>query len=126
MAEFAKDKKVNKLIYSRAALLLVIVVVLMLGLSVISVFQKRQEAHTKAQSAENEYNTLLDRRAHTEAEIKRLQTDTGVEQAIRDKYRAVKDGEELVVVVDKTDQANALKATQNVSFFTRIVNWFKK
>lgn len=127
MATFAKEKKIQKILYSRLTVALLAVVVFFLGFSVYSVFEKKQQAQSQANIAEQETKTLLLRKAKTQTEIENLQTDEGIEEILRNKYRAAKDGEGLVVVVDRTSQDDQIKIdSKKISIFERISQFFGK
>ncbi len=126
MATFAKEKKFEKILYSRITVILLLIVVLFLSFSVYSVFEKRQQAQSRATVAEQEAQALSLRKAKTQTEIQNLQTNEGIEQVLRDKYRAAKDGEGLVVIVDRTSKNTTNKDEDvNISIFERISRFFR-
>ncbi len=89
------------------------VIVVFLAFSVYSVFQKRHEAAVNAKTAEYEVTMLRESEAKTKAQIERLGTEAGVEEAIRNKYRAAKPGEGLIVITDDSkDRKTAPLAPQ--------------
>ena len=107
MARFEKRRKMQSLLYNRTTVVILAVVTVLLGFSAFSVFQKREEAYQNAKTAEYQVKTLTEREQKTQEEINELQTNEGVEAAIRDEYQASKDGEGLVVVVDPATHGNA-------------------
>ena len=126
MAQFEKRRQFQKILYSRVSVAVLMIIVIFLGFSVFSVFQKRHEAFVNEQTAARELKTLSDRQTQTNEEIAKLNTDAGVEEVIRDKYRAEKDGEGLVVIVAKDDSTaeNAGQTPQSISIWQRILNFF--
>ncbi len=102
MSRFEKRKKIQKFLYNPAAVVVLGCIVLFLGFSVFSVFQKRHEAFVNAKNAEYELTSLRQTEARIQAQIDRLETESGIEEAIRNKYRAAKEGEGLVVITDDT------------------------
>ena len=59
------------------------------------------------------------------AEIERLKTETGVEQEIREKFNLVKEGEEVIVVVDKDTEADSSSGVTEISFWQRVLDWLR-
>lgn len=105
MAHFEKRKKIQKFLYHPATTVVLFFIVLFLGFSVFSVFQKRHEAYVNATNAEYELRMLRESETRIQGQIDRLETDAGIEEAIRNKYRAAKEGEGLVVITDDTRSA---------------------
>lgn len=127
MTTFAKEKKIQKVLYSRLTVVLLVIVVFFLGFSVYSVFEKKQQAESQASIAEKETKALLSRKVKTETAIENLQTDEGIEEILRNKYRAAKEGEGLVVVVDRTPENNQAEIDdKKISIFERISRFFGK
>ena len=106
MSRFQKKKELTKIIHSRAVLVILIIICLLLGYSVVSVYGKSREAvHNRDVAVEN-LKELKDKQVTLQGEINDLNTPSGVEDAIRDKFRAVKDGEGLIVIVDNDKDNN--------------------
>jgi cell division protein FtsB len=127
MARFEKRRKFENFFYTRTAVVILALVAVLFGLSVISVFEKRHEAAQNAHEAEYEVQTLSARQAKTEQSIKTLNTDAGVEEAIRNKYRAAKDGEGLVVIMDQS-QTETVRAPQPQvpqTWWQKFISFFK-
>lgn len=58
--------------------------------------------------------------------IRNLQTSRGVEGELRTRFNAAKEGEELIMVVEGKNTANALDVSATpVSLWQKIKNWFK-
>ena len=100
MARFEKRHKFENFFYTKTMIGVLSLVVILFTFSVVSVFEKRHEAKENALSAQHEVETLSQHQAKTQQSIDNLHTDAGVEEAIRNKYRAAKDGEGLVVIMD--------------------------
>lgn len=64
---------------------------------------------------------LEDRQYHLSAELNALDTDRGVEAAIREKFGMVKDGEEVVVLPTSDDEQNGKGGN---SLWQKVRGWF--
>ncbi len=111
MANFEKRKKFKHFLYSKITVGVLAVITIFLIFSVVSVFEKRQEAYRNAKIAEHELEMLRENEARTKESIAKLDTQAGVEEAIRNKYRAAKEGEGLVVITDDTRTVAASSLT---------------
>ena len=128
MARFEKRRKMHSMLYNRITVVLLVVVILLLGFSVFSVFQKRQEALDNAKAAELKVQTLSQEETKTQEEINTLNTDEGVEAALRNEYQVSKDGEGLVVVVNKDPQkiSPVVSPPPPQTWWQKILSFFKE
>ncbi len=127
MARFEKERKITDVLYSRIGIVVLLVIAVLLVLSVISVFSKRREARKEAKAAEARLADVTNRKAELSADIDRLTTPAGKEEALRDRYREAKPGEGLVVIVDKNEQDSSaeVSSSERVSFFQNLSQFFK-
>lgn len=72
------------------------------GFVVVKTFFKFKEARAYRNEYKSQYNDLRIKHEELNQKNSRLNTDRGVEEEIRNKFRVVKPGEELVVIVDET------------------------
>lgn len=129
MAYFEKRKKAGNFLYTKTAVVILVAIAAFLGFSVYSVFQKRQEARTNAKTAEYEVMTLRESEAKTKLQIEKLGTEAGVEEAIRNKYRAAKSGEGLVVITEESRRgitAPVAPQEEKESWWQRFLGIFSK
>ncbi len=92
--------KVRKL-YSKPVLAALVVAILILAKGTWGVYQKEIESRKNVAMVEKELVELEKRRDLLQVETSKLNTEEGVEEAIRRKYQVSKDGESVLVVVDK-------------------------
>ena len=57
-------------------------------------------------------------------EIERLSTERGVDEEIRTKFRVVKEGEGMIVLVDSPDVSSTSSQNNAKSFWSKILDWF--
>jgi len=100
----------------------VLVIVVVSG--VWGVYPKARESGVLRTQAEIERTDLLERRARLESNIAQLQTDRGLEEALREQYALAERGERLVVIVDPLIPA-PVKATSTIrTLFKKIFWWW--
>ena len=119
-----KEKRNNyKFWYSPIALVLLFCVFVLFGYNIIGLIEKEKETSHKKEIILEKINNLQKKEASLSSNIAKLDTEDGKEEIIRDKYKVVKDGEKMVIIVDE-DRANLESDVANVDhgFFV----WFKR
>jgi len=90
--------KNRRAIYSGWTLIVLLFVIFVVGRGAWSVLQKERETKNNLNNANEELIELEDRRELLAREIRKLSTERGVEEEIRDKFRVVKSGEEIALL----------------------------
>ncbi len=105
MSQFLRSNLKNKKRGPSPVLLAVLLIGFLLLLSsVISLVRKQVGIRKSIQVMKLEQAALVKKQENLSETIKYLKTDDGKEQILRDKYRLVKPGEGLVVIVDPIEQ----------------------
>jgi len=99
MNEFKKKNK-NSFWHSPFVLVILLCVVVVFAFNMIGLIEKEKETAQKKALILDEIDTLNKRETMLRSDINKLNTDDGIEDAIRDKYQVVKPGEKMVVIVD--------------------------
>lgn len=118
MWETKKRNEIVRLLWRRTLLLVLFGAVIFAASSVWSIARKERESAILRQEAEAQLAALEGRKEQIEANIKRLQTDRGMEEALRDQYSLAREGEELIVIVEK--DASPPPPPPPPSFFEKI------
>lgn len=87
-------------------------------------YAKASLTEKNQQEAEAVYENEKTRENELTAKINRLQTESGIEEEIRNTYGYIREGEEMVMVVDGETPVNKEKETEERSLWTRIKDWF--
>ena len=127
MNEFKKKNK-NSFWHSPFVLVILLCVVVVFAFNMVGLIEKEKETAQKKALILDEIDTLNKRETMLRSDINKLNTDDGIEDAIRDKYQVVKPGEKMVVIVDDKNsteiQSNDPK--NDHSFLGWIKNMFNK
>ncbi len=111
MAEFRKNKKVTRILYSKPSLIILALISIVFLFNIIDIAGKSKETRKNKDAALAKISELNNQQTELQSEIDSLQTDSGIEKNIREKFPVIKDGEGLVVIVDEpakpTDPADA-------------------
>ncbi len=108
MAQFQNDKIWKRLLYSKLTIVVLGVLTLFFAYNVTGIIAKSRETNKNLDIALREVDSLKSQQAQLQSGIDQLSTPQGVEDTIREKYRVVKDGEGLVVIVDDKNKDNSI------------------
>jgi cell division protein FtsB len=117
MQEFQQKKKIRKVLYSPITLIILAVILLVLIKGVWSVYTKENVSSYNLEQEKNELAKLIDREKSLAASFEYLKTDQGIESEIRTKFRAVKDGEKISVIIDDRGSTTQATTTEKNGFW---------
>lgn len=112
MAEFKKKQHSRKIWYSPLILFVLLCVVLVFIYNMIDIVEKTRETAKKRNVVLGQINELHQREEALKNDIATIQTEAGMESAIREKYQLVKAGEKMVVIVDEAKTDKEIETTQ--------------
>ncbi len=122
--EYEQKRKMRRILSSPLILALLAIVLLFLINGAWNIWQKDRESSAALQSAEERLARLKDRQAGFQSAIANLQTESGVEAEIRDKFDLAKAGEREVVIVDGDSASTTQTAPPSESFLQKIWDFF--
>ena len=124
MHDFQNRKKIRKILYSPVTLLALFVVLSILVSGVWGVYQKSKVSHENLEREKKEIGRLTERERTLTSFINFLKTEQGVENEIRTKFRAIKEGEKVVVIVEnKASVAEATSTVTSKSLLYKVFHW---
>jgi cell division protein FtsB len=94
------------------------VMIVLLARGTWGVYKKEEESRSNIARVQVELQSLKDRRAVLVNETGKLATEEGVEAALREKYQVSKQGESVLVVVDKPLPPSVTE--ENNTFFSKM------
>jgi len=101
MEELRKKRKIRRKIYSTTVVFILFVLVILLSISTWRLFRKNLESRTYAREAAAELAALEAREAELSEDLEFLQSEEGKDREIRKKFNVAKEGEEVVLLVDR-------------------------
>lgn len=107
--------------YSPLVAVALVAFIALSGLSVVRAYMKQREAVTMRDEYVRELSQMKDKESDLTRQIDTLSTERGLEAEIRERYRVVKPGEQLVIVVDNGSGA-AGSSQQKLTFLQKIRN----
>ena len=128
--DFHEKRKIKSWLFSKPAIVVLLVVASFLANSVYALYQKERETATKYAKRQAELAELNAHAAALSAEVEYMQSTRGIEEEIRDRFDVVKKGEQAVIVMEQrhpttspaavTSEAQAEAAE---SFFSWLFFW---
>jgi len=124
MERFTTRRDPLRLLGKRLLLVLLLLLVAVAISGVWKAYRKEQESLVLRQEAEVQLADLAKRKAQLEADITKLNTPRGMEDALREQYLLAKSGEGLVIIVDSPTPA-PIEATSSVKeWLQRTLSWW--
>ena len=124
MREFQVRHKIRKILYSKTAAVVIVIMIAFAGHAAWGVLQKERESSANTLQATKELERLSGRSNLLQAEIGRLSTDSGIEEEIRTKYNVSKPGEHFFVIVDNNPTSTATSSPEQ-SWWKKVTGVFK-
>lgn len=103
MASFGKKKKFTEYLYSKPVIGLLIIIAGFLSVAVYQRFTVEREMASRRTEVEKERQVLIQRKAQLEERVEYLSGDRGIEDEIRKNFDVAKEGEQVVIIVDKEE-----------------------
>jgi cell division protein FtsB len=124
MVDFNRKKSYRKYIYSPFSLFLLFIIFILLLKALWGVYTKERRSAAYLEREQSELNRVLDRKKELAQAVEYLKTDRGVEAEIRSKFRVVKEGEKVAVIVgDEKVEATTTATTTPPGFFSKYFGW---
>ena len=124
ITEFKSRRKVKRIIYSPATVVLLVIVIFVLARATWSIYDKYHLSADRLDQAESQLAAIKAQEGDLSQSIAALSTASGTEAAMRTDFRIVKPGESLAVIVDAATTAPAA-ATSSEGFLDKVGGWFK-
>lgn len=102
---------------------LVVLSVFLLG-ATWEVYQKQESARAERDVALSAHEDLEKRKEKLSEDLASLESERGLETEFRKRFPVVKDGEEVIVLVDAKDQTPDDAAVEERGFWGTVKGWF--
>ncbi len=91
----------HKIIFSWITIIVLILIVILLTKGIIGMYGKNSNASIRAQDAQKDLLKIEERERILNKNLSRIKTSKGVEEELRRKFDVAREGEHLLVIVDK-------------------------
>ncbi len=121
--KYGKRSPWKKMLSSPFALIALVIVCGILVRATWNINQKASVGSVRLSHAQAEFSKLEQRKNDLSGKVNKLSNDEGLEAEIRTKYRAVKEGESVAVIVENQAAAAAgVVATSTEGWFRRLLH----
>ncbi len=122
MIPFQERKKLRKILYAKATLLVLLVALVFVARGTYQVYQKAHIARTEQKEVEKSFEELALHASELEQSVERLKGEQGIEWEIRQKFTVARPGEEVVVIVDESNKKSKNgESEENQSFWQKLL-----
>ena len=121
MRNFQEKNKFKNFMQSKPILVILAFLVILFAWKIIGLTGKLQETYKNKKIEQQKISDLEARKEKLTGDIKKLSTDEGKEEVIRENFGMVKDGEQVVVIVDDKNATEPEKKEDSGG----IINFFK-
>lgn len=104
---FKRKRRVRKLTKSKITLVFLFIIFLLLLRAVWGVYMKNMESKQNLTALEDDIALLETRNNTLKNDIQYLQTERGKEEEIRNKYNVKREGEEVIILVERSEGDNS-------------------
>lgn len=126
MLPFQERKKVRKFLYSKAMLVVLLILVVFVARGAWNIHEKAAIARAERIQAAKELTGLQDHQGELEASLVRLKSGRGIEEEVRQKFTVARPGEEVVVIVDEQEKKSENGGTSSkVGFWENFLGVFR-
>lgn len=124
MRNFQQKKGLKYFMRSKPVLVLLTIIVIAFAWNIINLTLKLQETYKNKNIEQEKISDLESRKEKLTFDINKLNTDKGKEEIIRENFGLVKEGENVIVIVDDKKQT-ATPKDENKGFFSFFKNLFR-
>ncbi|MBI2109277.1 MAG: septum formation initiator family protein [Parcubacteria group bacterium] len=100
MDDFKRRTRIRKIIYSPFTVSALLILIFFVGHATIKTLETYLETRENYKAALGEFEKLENRKENIENRIEMLSTERGIEEEIRNKFGFIKEGEEVVIIVE--------------------------
>ena len=123
MRELEQKRRYKKYLYTPVTMVILVVLIIFLARGVASAREKQRLSEERLGRAKTEAQELHAKYASTSKEVDFLKTDEGVDAELRLKYRLVREGEGVAVIVDDA-KAPPTQGSTKLSPWQKFWGWF--
>ena len=118
------NKKKNKSFYSWLAIFILFCICLFLIKNIFYLCQGEKKSRLNRVESETILNELKEKSNQISSEIEYLKTEKGIETELRDKFRVVKKGEQMAVIINSEEDIS-VQVTEDNYFWLKVKDFLK-
>lgn len=123
--KYGKSGIWNKIISSPFTLVIVVILFIFLLRVVLDMREKLQLSNSRLQSSNTELAELQTHQNNLSQKIDYLSTEQGIEAELRTKYRAIREGESIAVILDQEQGSSSVQiASSSIDMDNAKTSWW--
>lgn len=124
MASLHQRNDPVRLLWRRLLILGLFVLALLASSGVWSAYQKERASRALRLQAQGQLSDLSQREHQLNADIAKLETNRGKEEALREQYELAAEGEGLIIIVDQNQEMPVEAPSSLTTWFKNIFTWW--
>lgn len=129
MKELQERRKLRRFIYSKVTVFILLIAVLFMARAVWNVYQKNRVANFHFAQSQDRLEELYLQKNNIESTVNRLSSPRGIEGEIRRTMPVVKDGERVIMIIDRQAETTSLDSSEEEygrgGWWAKLVNLFR-
>jgi cell division protein FtsB len=125
--DLQERKRFRNFLNSPVTSVILLIVVAFLVKSNYNIYKKNQIAKINRDESDRKLALLRQKSDHLTDQLKKLETERGVEEELRNKFQITKSGEEVLVVVDEEGEGEVKSELAEVeqTYWQRFISFFE-
>jgi uncharacterized protein YlxW (UPF0749 family) len=120
MFELKEKRKLRKILYSKPAILILLLLLAFMVKPVWNAYSKYSESRKNAEAAGVRLENMQKRQAELSQKIDSLGTERGLEEEIVDRFNVAREGENVVVIVERRESEEVVEDDRKSGIFSSI------
>lgn len=100
MFDFHEKRKIRSILYSKVSVTVLLLISFFVGMSAYERYAVEREMAAKLEEKRQKLESLQLRATALEADVAHLQNERGIEEELRGRFDVVKEGEQVVIIID--------------------------
>ena len=125
MRNFQQKNVWRNIMQSKPVLIFLGLLILIIAWSVLGFWNKMGENNKSKKIAEDKVAELKQQKEKLNSDINSLKTAEGKEAVFRENFGLVKEGEDMIVIVEDKNKPQVPLEANTWGFFSFLKNWFK-
>ena len=105
MLKFQEKRKLMHIMFSKTTIILLLIIIVLMAFATYNAYQGKQEAIARRAVLTDEIERLEEREQALNNAISTLEDPRGVEAELRRRFDVAKEGEEVIVLIEKKKEA---------------------
>jgi len=125
MRNFQEKNKFKRFMRSKPVLVILFFIVIAFTLNVINLTSKLRDTYKNKKIEQEKIYDLEKRKLKLSSDIDRLGTEAGKEEAIRENFGMIKEGEDVIIIIEDKNKNEEPPVEPKKGFFYSLKNIFE-